>query len=218
MLTSPKYTLTETFRIIFDHIAGCLGPTKLVHKINRHGSQGEGHRARLHFSLLESREGERSQGRGWGLCGGPWAFGGSQSTVPRAPRSAVRGLFSPGLCPFPPAGVGLRYPLASLNSSAGMGLWMRRGGVPHSHIAAGGRTPPFLSHEDLCLLPKLPRGNNRCDSGPPHRGESAAQRGMVPGRWSHSREVERTPFSPVQSLQHTLTSRDSPGLMQMLYQ
>lgn len=58
MLISPKYTLAETFRIIFDHISGRLGPAKLVHQINRHRSQGEGHRARLLVSLLESREGE----------------------------------------------------------------------------------------------------------------------------------------------------------------
>lgn len=38
-------------------------------------------------------------------------------------RSAVRGLFSQG--PFPPTGVGSRYPPppAPLNSSAGMGVW-----------------------------------------------------------------------------------------------
>lgn len=110
---------------MFNRIAGCHSPAELTHKINLHGSQSEGHGAHLHFS-----QEERYHRAGHGDCAGqmgPWEL--SKHSAEGA-TSVIPEVFSPGVCPFSPTGIGYRYPLALLNSSTSIQHHKRLPGAP----------------------------------------------------------------------------------------
>lgn len=101
---------------MFNRIAGCHGPAELTLKLTITGARVKDTGAHLHFGLLELRGGKISQGRAWGLCWTDGSLGALKAQCVGAPSVILR-LFSPGVCPFPPTGIGYRYPLALLNSS-----------------------------------------------------------------------------------------------------